>query len=278
MADIRHFTTLDAYLSNAETPIDYLDSLSRDAHKYAEHYGTDTFSEAIALARTGWPEGSALVRQQADRFRTQVMQSQGIAQGRVIRSSPVGMAPNIPAYIAQRPDAMLTFRREPKSAPIVRIMVSIGALAGVSADAMRRRGAAVCALIDLLEHSGRRVEITMVSAVNASRGTSKGVLAACYTVLLKAAEAPLDLDRVAFALVNPAMLRHITFAARDRAPKSTRSALPSGEYGGGMGAPCDPPESIRQQYNLYVGPIVNLSDAQAEQWLITQLKAQGVLE
>lgn len=274
MTHTQHWETLDAYLHHASTPIDYVNVPARDAGKDAEHCGTETFFEAIALARTGWPEGSRLVRQQADRFRVNVQRSQGIASGRIIRSSVVGIAPNIPAYIAQRPDSMLAFHNAPKNAPIVRILVSIGATWDVSSQSMTRRGAAVCALIDLLESSGRRVEITMLSAVLGNVGR----LSAVYTVTLKRAQDALDLDRIAFALANPAMLRHITFAARDRAPLQTRREIGCGEFGGSMGTSTDAPADMRSQYNLYVGPIVNLSDSAAERWLIQQLRAQGVIE
>lgn len=273
MTHTQHWDSLESYLSHCASPIDYLDVSTRDG-KDAEHCGTETFAEALHLARSGWPEGSRLVRAQSDKFRASVEHSQGISQGRIVRSGFVGVAPNIPAYIAGRPDSMLAFHREPKNAPVVRVLVSIGATWDVSADSMRRRGAAVCALIDLLEQSGRRVEITMLSAVLGNAGK----LSACYTVTLKHAQDALDLDRIAFALANPAMLRHITFAARDRAPRTTRRELGCGEFGYSMGTSTDAPLPMQSEYNLYVGPIVNLSDAAAERWLIQQLQNQGVID
>jgi hypothetical protein len=68
------------------------------------------------------------------------------------------------------------------------------------------RGAAVVALIDKIQSEGQRVELIAFCHI-AGRRNDRLIMA----VTVKRPEEPIDMDRVAFALAHPSMLRRAFF-------------------------------------------------------------------
>lgn len=163
---------------------------------------------ALELARTGWVEGAAAIQEAAM-----------AATGRpVTEREPhwgfdvAGDLPDVGRFMAGVPDNMRRRRKTVGRAPIVTIALGVGTSGGTSAYAMANYGAALAALIDRLEASGRRVELYAISAV------IDGGHRIAISVRIKGADEPLDLAAVAFGVGHPAMLRRIVFAARERSP------------------------------------------------------------
>jgi hypothetical protein len=92
--------------------------------------------------------------------------------------------------------------------PIVKIYADVGATSSTEASAMIRKGSAIVALIDQIEQSGQRVELIACQRTN-TRGYEYDEQRIFITV--KRADEVLDLDRIAFALAHPSMLRRVCF-------------------------------------------------------------------
>jgi len=122
--------------------------------------------------------------------------------------APVGAFPCIPAYAAGVPEDMFVPLDDgaANSKPIVRIAVNVVCSAWVDPQDIINRGAAVVALIDKIQSEGRRVELIAFCHI-AGRRNDRLIMA----VTVKRPEEPIDMDRVAFALAHPSMLRRCFF-------------------------------------------------------------------
>ena len=124
--------------------------------------------------------------------------------------APVGAFPCIPAYAAGVPEDMFVPLEDgaANSKPIVRIAVNVVCSAFVEPQDIINRGAAVVALIDKIQSEGQRVELIAFCHVEGSRNDRY-----IMSVTVKRPEEPIDMDRVAFALAHPSMLRRCFFRA-----------------------------------------------------------------
>lgn len=173
-------------------------------------FGTATFPEAVDLSRYGWPAGRTMM---ADAIRV-VMPARDAAP--VWRHDVAGAFPDVARAAAGDPMSMLSPVRSARSArPVVRINYGRATLSDVPSKAIINRGAALLGIIDALEADGYSVELRLVFKSNED---SSGYSATAYhsAVTVKRAGDPLDLDRAAFALVNPAVLRRLAFAMRQQ--------------------------------------------------------------
>jgi len=111
------------------------------------------------------------------------------------------------------PDNMMTLYESDtnRKMPIVTMYVDIGATWNTSTEAMIRRGAAIVALVDQIEASGKRVHIVAVNAVGVSGARIDGekVSTLIYKITIKESGEHLDMDRIAFATAHPSMLRRV---------------------------------------------------------------------
>lgn len=121
-------------------------------------------------------------------------------------TAPVGAFPCIPAYAAGAPEDMFTLSdiAPPVQSPIVRIMVNMSASSGVDPQDIVNRGAAIVALIDRIQASGRRVELI---AISHNEDHDRFV----WSVTVKRPEEPIDMDRIGLVFATPIMLRRFFF-------------------------------------------------------------------
>ena len=92
---------------------------------------------------------------------------------------------------------------------IVRVDVNVACSCGVSVSDFRHRGAAVAAFIDLVEASGRRCEVHVVSAsyLNDRSRRPGDKPANQIRIKAKGANEPLDLSRLAVLIADPGIFR-----------------------------------------------------------------------
>lgn len=173
---------------------------------YPKWYGTRTFNEAVEMALyTGWPEGRKMM---ADSYaiispRPEPYHSETL--------SVAGMYPNIPAYISGSPECMVDYEYQNIATnPIIKVDYVNGGTSNISAKSLMLRGAAVLSLCDQLEKRGYSTEINLVSETNGGYGITRTTF--IKRVAVKPAGEPIDLDRMAFALAQPAVHRRLHFA------------------------------------------------------------------
>jgi hypothetical protein len=175
-----------------------------------EFYGV-SFSEAVRLARQGWPEGWQAMKALRDSIFGK-MASQ--VQKDKVEFRVSGGAVNVGRFLSGRPDCFQTRVKSPdvkqtKSKKVLRVVINTGARAAVSPETFFARGAAAVTLIEALERAGYRVIVDMVSL--AEKGGYRKVH---ITTRIKQATSCLQLDQLAFILAHISLHRRLTFAVR----------------------------------------------------------------
>ena len=233
------------------------------------------FKGAVELARTGWALGRERVEEQAMRFRDDVVRdhAETFARPATVRAF-AGPMVNVGRYIAGVPDAMLTRKRTEMESPVVDILCNVAASGSIGAETYFTRGAAIAALADLLELTGRRVRVRTVMA---TQTTGNGTHSINIYTTIKNPGDPLQLDALAFTLAHPAFMRRLGFSIMEQAPKKVRAAIGIGDCGYGYGTPTN----VDNTADIYMPCILSSEDwseRRANEWVREQLVMLGVLK
>lgn len=273
MAYRRHWDTLDEYLElsgREESPLGggRRDRASRTTD--SSFAGTRSYAEAADLARNGWPEGAERIERLAARMRERIGRQLAEIETPALDHDVAGFMPDVGAYLAGEPDAMLTWEPRVEPKPTVSILVHTGMLAMTSLAAYERRGAAAAALVDLLESSGVRCEVVGFHAVGATGALEHSA----WSVTIKRPDMPLDLDRLAFLLAHPSSHRRINFGVREQTIEEAGD-WPAHGYGH-----TEDLFAEEQDGHIYIGALsygaAFGSDAEADEWILEQLRGQGI--
>jgi hypothetical protein len=201
--------------------------------------GTKTVAEAIELSRRGWDQGLKLLADSLDASNIIQKQSRVMAEGLDV----AGTMPFIPSAVAGDPLCMVSAGLDrAKTKPIFRIMISGSVSAGVSMQTVIHRGAAVLSWVDKLEGAGYQCEILYIHSCSGPGSVNK------FTngFPIKGAGEPLNIDRAAFMLAHPAMLRRIVFAIYER----FKDIEPGFRFGYGMPVDYIPPQ-LETDHSIY---------------------------
>jgi len=266
----RHYESLEDFLAVMDGKEKELRELRSSAITGSKDFtGTEDFASAVTIARHGWPEGARRVRDIAGGLQHNL-------EAHIVKQASYydieGADVNVGRYLDGNPDCMINFRKaERTGSPVVTISVNASLGGGHGTDIIEARGAAIAALVDLMEMAGVRVELW---AGSLTQGRSKTDTYA-QRVCIKQANDALDIDRVAFCLAHPSFLRRLSFAERDLCSDDTqRKAMGYGKFDGGYGMAI---EIIDPDMQLHVPSYNNdsrnwkHSDA-AKNWIIEQLK------
>lgn len=227
-----------------------------------------SWEQAVTIAKDGWQYGAdktkAISEPLFDRI-SQLIERQDIVH------DVEGMSIDVARYLDGEPECWQRWDTqivEGSGVKIIKIGYNFCASAGISAETITARGAMVTALVELLEYAGNRVELW---AVFSSRGVNDNYDNA--KILVKSADQPLDMPRIAFALSHPAMLRRIQFEvmehmSRDRWPNFSDS----------RGTPSDVDAS---QFDVYLQKMFSedsrwQDQATAIKWTVDELEKQGI--
>lgn len=188
---------------------------SRDVGR-ASHFGSYTFDQAVALAKTGWAEGAARVsdiRSSLDRY----VEASKVQACQQFAWDVVGDFVDVGRVLSGEPEACGSYSQCETgrfgSQRVVRLYANLGVSAGVKAEAIFARGAVVLAAVDILESLGLRVELWAAKATSRSSGAPAQHQ---VEVLVKAANQPVDVDRLAFVLCHNASLRRLFWSHQER--------------------------------------------------------------
>jgi hypothetical protein len=173
---------------------------------------------ALHMARHGWLDG---VTDMSDKLALKPPHTDSEPSWRY---DVAGEMPDIGRFLAGDPAHMKRHGHPKGHRPVITLAIGANAVASVSARQMANYGAAMVAVIDQLESTGRRVEAhaTFVSTGSGSR--------ICPVWCVKRAEDSLDLSALAFSLAHPAAFRRLGFAIYER------SDLGWMHYGGSVGS------------------------------------------
>ena len=212
-------------LAYAAAPVDaWGRGAGRSSHRKPDGGGFHALAgmpQALEAMRDGWQPG----RERIGQFLGASVAGVRAERVQDYRMDVAGERPSVPLAVAGDPRCMFRRRREaPRSRPVVRIVVNVGAMWWVPADDLARRGAAILAYADSLEASGwTTANDTVWYAVE-----SGGHASLTWRVEVKPAGERFDVDRLSFALVCPDFMRRVGFAVLEGCP-DLRSM--SGNYG-----------------------------------------------
>lgn len=240
----------------------------QEAHE-AGWWGTETWEEAVKLARFGWTEGLGRIVDLSDRIEERVSLALP-SYGMTLEES--GGEVDVAALLSGQRECMWGWSEDGGKRPVVSITVSPCVHSDVSGQTVIAIGAMVVALVDALETTGRRVELASFTTTREHRvpGTGRRARWRCE---LKHADEPLDRATLAFALANPASPRRIGFALAENLPATLRVALGTGVH---YGSPDSIPESEQGDVHVDFNLLARNGTLQAYDWVIEQLRACGV--
>jgi len=208
------YTTWDQFIRAADntTKLNPRMRSSRDTSN-PSWAGSADWQETLDLAWRGWPEGLRKIKEQVsiiERF----MSPRQPHKELVHAVQGPGIL-DFDHYQQGRPDSWVVWEdidsQDGQSTVIVPLVFNLSTSSGVSPETMFRRGATICALIDILEHSRIRVEVMAVE-----HATYYGSGTYTWKIMLKKAQEHLDMDRMAFALCNASVLRRLMFSLAEQ--------------------------------------------------------------
>jgi hypothetical protein len=263
----RNFRSWEEFIEASERPTD---CTSRASRTNGAGFKGCTDAQAVEWAKFGWLDGAKRAR-----VTSQMMFDRlGALIERVdIQYDVEGHAIDIARYIEGEPECWMRFEQtmiDGTSPKHIRVLLNISASAGVSVDSLLARGAVTCALIELLEYAGHRVELS----IGMKASSSEYYL---VRVLVKPFDQPLDLAKVAYVFGHPSVLRYHIFSLMETEPAYIREKI---GVNWGYGKPTNMNDDERGDA-LYI-PSAMYGDeqwtnpARAERWVREQLKKQGV--
>ena len=270
----RVFNSFDELMTYAEGP-STLPEYSRASRRQGERhfFGTQDFQTAMNQARYGWPDGLKAIQKLVEQIKNMVAQKAQLKSETFYSTS--GACVDVGRYVSGEPEDMLEFEMsESAGKKIFTVTLNVSASACVDAQTLYNRGAAVIALVDLLERGGFSCEIM---AIDVRERSGKLVV---VRAPIKTAGYQLDQDRVAFAVASPSFLRRLLFSVNERETPAVISEFGfhnSGGYGMPSNLPADLSDEERGVYlpSLY-GQCEFSSQEGAMKWVIQE--AGKVLE
>ena len=225
----QQYDSFDAFVARvADETVPTWEGYRSSIEEPDEWSGNVTVEESIQLASYGWRKG----REQMSNELDMAHNSTSFERLPTYEYDVAGYMPNIPLYVAGCPSHMMSpLGNESAMGKVVDIKINISASSNNSSRRLMRRGASILSLIDKLEDSGLSCNVNVCEYTRASQG--KGFFLIEFPI--KKAGQPMDIDRCAYALVHPSMLRKLCFVACEQELKA-KSGWQSG-YGRPMNLP-----------------------------------------
>jgi hypothetical protein len=202
------------------------DSLSSQkdetGRKAADQFSkVNKYSDAIELVRSGYKDPLKKIKKAV----LNIGRNEGYKKTQRVKSV-VGSSPHIQNAILGLPKSMISRKRPAKKSKTIHLIYSFCAAAAVSPNEMIKGGINFISLVNSLEKQGIRVKIDVVfmSMVTKS-GTG-------FSVTLKDYGQSMNMLKLTFPLVHPAMLRRLALRYMETVP-----GLKDTDYMFGYGAP-----------------------------------------
>lgn len=223
--------------------LDYIESPFPDHRRGTS--GTDT-------SNSEWAGGSftdCLRMAKVDGYQAAAAQAEAVAEGlsdlvrervRTLSRKPAlavnGRKLDTSRYLAGKPRC--TWRQQPtaisKAGRAVRIAVPTTYACSVTTHQVMRRGAAVLALVNILQRLGHPLDVWAIDARHGYSRRGSGQYRHVDAIHVQPADEPADDGRIMFALCHPGMLRRLSFTANEHETAQVQTALGVGSgYGQG---------------------------------------------
>jgi hypothetical protein len=223
---IKNEMTISQFVESVHNPSRFLHLSGRPcSNNWA---GTGTYEEALGLLENGWPEGLNQIAFHNYKVRP-VQPSESLDF--TAHFDVCGDSVDVGRYLSGEPECMIDHRMKivPKQGRVIKMLVNVAASSMIDRDSMFRRGAVALRILDALEGSGYRCEVTCGSVF-------RGATSYHASTVVKEADQPLDLDRMAFFLAHPSIERRLFF----RIFEQNELALKMPDHGQPGEFPADP--------------------------------------
>jgi hypothetical protein len=242
---------------------------ARRSYRDSSHTGSEGFSgtrdweHAEQLALHGWDEGITEV----DKYRSSIVDALSKVReidltDQYIDYDVAGAFVDVGLYMEGEPECMGEICETNTSrARVIDLHINLSAACHVDEGVIRNRGAALAALVDVIEEMGIRVGVYAVQAVD--QNGSEMYIKVC----VKKPEQPMQVDRVAFAIGHPSALRRMMFGLMEY----------DANLGSGYGRPAEVASILRDPRGVYIPGIKqdsgSFSSVKAStEWVIGVLK------
>jgi hypothetical protein len=210
----QYHLTWDAFLQAAKDRVRaagcWNDSAVQTDEFYRKFTGVGSLPEAIDLASMGWPEGRAQMLASIEHDSTGDVPSLFPAR----EYDLAGEFPDVAAYCAGTPEHMVSLGETTQAGhPVFRVAVNGMYDCRTAKDSVIRFGVALLSHVSAYQRAGYSVAVDWIGCNTGSEG---GVFT---WVELLPAGGTLDLDRLAFMLAHPGMLRRLWFAFVEMQPE-----------------------------------------------------------
>jgi hypothetical protein len=238
--------TLEEIITAATTPLeqeckgpdfDEKDRAAPEKMYRQDWYGNTSIEKSVEMIRRGWPEGTKSVRKLSEAISAPILRQarkvvhhdvcpgHWIDEDRYLRGEP-----EVWGEIVDSDELV-----DQVGGKFVHFVVNAGMSCAqcnslncttepVRIDTLRRRGAAICAAIDVLEAMGFRTRVTYLVLIETpNRGTNSTMMALRFPV--KEYHDYLDMDALTFRLAHPAMMRRLVFAYFEHMDLATKRAF-----------------------------------------------------
>lgn len=215
------FDSPGAYLAHAIKSADHSYGASTRDSSREEWDLSAGWDGAVALGRDGWPEGREAIAPLTGRLIDSLSSRMSLETW---TPRDEGEFFDVEDVLAGEPECWRTLQTvdgEGVARRRVQLAVTGCASGGVHAKALAARGAAICALIDLLEVAGFAVKVDTVFAT----GYDEDGCLISDAVTVKGYDERADMGMLAFWIGHPANLRRIAFASWEGRDSALRDRL-----------------------------------------------------
>lgn len=189
-------------------------------------YGTKSWEENAEMLRNGWKKEVPEFNKFVERFENETLQGLAFSN---YNYDTEGVIWDLDRYMSGEPECWLNPIPDHDKVQGAQLILNLSASAYVTADTLRKRGAAVLALARVLEVASIPTEIWCASAIQESfwgGGSKDGVPnRLLFKIPLKRAGEIFDYSRLSYGLVNPSMFRRSIFRLMEMVPDDVRSGI-----------------------------------------------------
>jgi hypothetical protein len=201
-----------------------------------EWHGTRTYKESMEIIKAGYIDP-------LDKMKKAILKIGENENHKrpTMKNDVMGYVPHVPNMLMGLPQTMINKERVPKKNKMIHLTYSFCVDMSVKTEQMIQGGITFISLVNSLEKQGYRVKIDAIFTSITSKTISSVV------VNLKEYGQKLNLLKLAFPLVHPAMLRRIAFKWLETVPNLTDN-----EYNNGYGRPLGSTMGNRGQDELRI--------------------------
>lgn len=214
----------DRTLNKAFQSVENPSSMRNEIGEKKPWSGTETYHGATELIKTGF-------RDPLEKMKKAIVKI-GRTEQRVkpkLKNDFVGFVPHVPHTIMNLPMTMINKEKQINKSKNIHLIYSFGASANVKPNDLIKGGVNFISLVNSLEKQGYTVKIDVMTSFSETNTL------ACMTVNVKEYGQRLNLLKLTFPLVSPAMFRRVSFKWLETTPENKDT-----NFTGGYGRPLSP--------------------------------------